>query len=550
MTVALLPRIIVTGASGFIGRHLLDALKDDFVIFGLARRSQARSCAPVHPNIHWFQADIAERDSLERIFLKIRESGGADVLIHLAAHYDFTGEKHPEYMRTNVYGLQNVLGLCPDLGLKRFVFSSSLAACDFPERGDVIDEASEPNGKHLYAETKAFGERVLGKFEQFFPSTIVRFAALFSDWCEYPPQFMMFNTWLSPAWNSRILGGKGETAIPYLHIRDVTTFMRIVIDRITDQDPGEVFNATVDGCVSHRELFEESTYHYYGSRRSPILMPKLLTWPGIRARCVAGKITGELPFERPWMFHYIDKQLRVTGKRTRERLGWSPRPRLEILRRLPFLLENFKIDPLQWNLRNRNAMRKVLLRPNLKIHRLIEKHEAEILWNFSRVLSGPDHTDRFPTYKIIPADQTEWNTRVVLRQLMSAIRTLERGVFRAYCRDLGRQRSEQGYNCNEVCAALEELDLWCLRFVAADPESEDVRDLLHFHISMTIRIGMDEVQDAFEEIEADRARRRSQRGAARPVAPAGAGVGVSSGSGRLAVDDPDNESHETVPDGG
>ena len=42
------PRIVVTGASGFVGRHVLDALKEDWRIFGLARRSQARSGAPMH----------------------------------------------------------------------------------------------------------------------------------------------------------------------------------------------------------------------------------------------------------------------------------------------------------------------------------------------------------------------------------------------------------------------------------------------------------------------------------------------------------------------
>mgnify|MGYP000243527337 CR=1 FL=1 len=35
-----LPRIIVTGSSGFIGRHLLDALKEDYRIYALARRSR------------------------------------------------------------------------------------------------------------------------------------------------------------------------------------------------------------------------------------------------------------------------------------------------------------------------------------------------------------------------------------------------------------------------------------------------------------------------------------------------------------------------------
>ena len=58
-----LRRIIITGASGFVGRRLLGAFKEDFQIYGLARRSQARSEAPVHPNITWFQADIAEIDA-------------------------------------------------------------------------------------------------------------------------------------------------------------------------------------------------------------------------------------------------------------------------------------------------------------------------------------------------------------------------------------------------------------------------------------------------------------------------------------------------------
>ena len=97
-----LPRLIVTGASGFIGRHLLEAVKEDYRIFGLARRSQARSGAPVHPNISWFQVDIGEREALERVLGQIRESGGADVLIHLAAHYDFTGDKHPFRQPTTI----------------------------------------------------------------------------------------------------------------------------------------------------------------------------------------------------------------------------------------------------------------------------------------------------------------------------------------------------------------------------------------------------------------------------------------------------------------
>jgi len=53
-----LPALIVTGASGFVGRHLLDELKDEYRIFGIARRSQRECGAPVHPNIAWMQVDV------------------------------------------------------------------------------------------------------------------------------------------------------------------------------------------------------------------------------------------------------------------------------------------------------------------------------------------------------------------------------------------------------------------------------------------------------------------------------------------------------------
>ena len=54
----------MTGASGFIGRHLLDALKDSYQIIAMARRSQARCGAPFHPNISWYQVDIGDREPL------------------------------------------------------------------------------------------------------------------------------------------------------------------------------------------------------------------------------------------------------------------------------------------------------------------------------------------------------------------------------------------------------------------------------------------------------------------------------------------------------
>jgi nucleoside-diphosphate-sugar epimerase len=491
--------IIVTGASGFVGRHLLERLKDTHRVFALARRSQARCGAPVHPNIHWFQADVAERESLAPFFAHVRAEGGAEACVHLAAHYDFTGEESPEYWRTNVHGLRNVLDACEGLRLRRFVFSSSVAACRMPPPRGVLDETSPPDGAHVYSRTKAEGERLLAD-RTTIPSTVVRFAALFSDWCEYPPLFMFLGTWLTRAWNRSLLGGHGHSAVPYLHVEDATVFLLQLLDRLKQVGPGRLLIASPDGAVSHRELFEAATLLHDGRRRRPVLVPRLLCGPGMWLRDLFGRVAGERPFERPWMARYVDQRMNVDTSRTRAILGWAPRPRLEVLRRMPFLIENLQTEPLEWNLRNRAAMKEVRLRNNLRLHRLLLAHEAEIRALFTEALLGPGGRDRFPGYQKVSASDHQWHHRLILRQLMNAVRTREKAVFTAYCRDLAERRFEQGFEAAEVCAALDELDRICLSVLRRDPEGASLAAELQDDVTMTLRFGADQVQDVFERL--------------------------------------------------
>ena len=506
-----LPCLVVTGASGFVGRHLLDALKEDYRIVGLARRSQARSGAPVHPNITWHQADIGDRAAIEPIFEGIRHDGGADILIHLAAHYDFTGEEHPEYERTNVQGLRNVLELSKPLGLKRFIFSSSTAACRFPAVGEALVEGSLPDGDHVYARTKATGERMLAEYRDHFPSTIVRFAALFSDWCEYPPLFMFLETWLSSAWNSRMLGGRGQSAIPYLHVDDLTLFFLALVDRLEEVPPGQVLQASPDGAVSHEQLYDEATLLHFGNKRASIHMPRPLCGPGMWSLDLLGRLVGKRPFERPWMARYIDLAMTIDASRTRAILGWEPRPRLQVLRRLPFLLENRKTDPIEWNRANRAAMKEVHLETNLRIFALLKKHAHEIALEYTEVLTGPEGQERFPSYQQVSEHDHRWNHTLILRHLMNAVRTRERSILVSYCRDLAERRFQQGFQTREVCDALRELNRIVYKRLLRDPEAAGMKADLYEHVTMTLTWGCDEAQQVFEHLEA-RCRKSRRRG--------------------------------------
>jgi len=97
MTSHALPGIVVTGASGFIGRNVVASLCENFHVYALARRPQQEVGVSRHQNIEWILVDIADAARLGHMFREILAQGGADYVIHLAGYYDFSYDDHPEY---------------------------------------------------------------------------------------------------------------------------------------------------------------------------------------------------------------------------------------------------------------------------------------------------------------------------------------------------------------------------------------------------------------------------------------------------------------------
>jgi nucleoside-diphosphate-sugar epimerase len=226
-----LPGMIVTGASGFVGRNFLKTVTGRYRLFCIARRSQSEAGVRSDDNLRWTQVDIAEWEKLKDLIQRVQDHGGVDYIVHFAGYYDFTNKMHLEYTRTNVEGTRNVLALAKQLGIKRFLFASSLAACEFSNSDRVIDESSPPDADFPYALSKRAGEAMMREYSQWFPCTIIRMAAIFGDWCEYPPLYVLMNTWLSGSVHSRILGGHGQTAVPYIHIYDLIRFCLRIIEK-------------------------------------------------------------------------------------------------------------------------------------------------------------------------------------------------------------------------------------------------------------------------------------------------------------------------------
>lgn len=503
------PVLVITGASGFLGRHLIAALRERFRIVGLARRSQGAAGIPSHHNVSWFQVDIGDPAPLAAAFRELRAAEGPRYLIHLAVHYDFTGRPHPEYLRTNVVGLRHVLEACKGFRPTRFLFASSVAACAFPPPGGALTEASAPDGDHFYALTKRRGEQMVKEYQRHFPVAVARLAAMFSDWCEYPPLYFFMRTWLSDAVNRRLLGGKGLSAVPYLHVRDAVAFFERLIEIDQAIEPAETLVASPDGAVSHREAFEAATLAWHGHRVRPLFTPRPMARLGLRAIEMTGRWLAEPPFERAWMGKYIDLRMTVDASHTRRRTGWAPNPRRGLLRRMPFLVENMKTDPLEWHQRNLASLKAVQFEANLHLYQLLEAHEEELIEaSMAQSLDGGDAASR---YRWFAPDELHWAKRQLFLHLRNAVRTRERAIFREYCRDLAERRRAQGFGCQEVCRAIEaERDL-TLRILRSDPRAAPLETAIDDFVTGTFLVGIDEIEDVYEEREGStRARSAAQ----------------------------------------
>ena len=489
------PTIILTGASGLIGRTLLDEWKNDYRIFAVARRTQQECEAPVHPNIAWMRADISDEARISEVFREIATAGGADFVFHLAAFYDFSGERHPEYYTTNVVGTRNVLELSREVRPRLFVFSSSVAACPFPPPNEFIREDTSPSGDHIYSWSKREGERLIMDPQNTIHSCIVRLGAVFTDWCEYPPLYTMLQTWLSGSWKARILAGRGESAVPYIHMRDIISFFRRVIDSAEILPYKSVVQACTNGATSHRTLYELATRYYYGEERQPIFMPPLAITPGLHALRLIGRVTGNMPFEQPWMLRYIDEKLSVDASRTYSLLNWTPNPRHAIDRRIRYLLEHLKSEPHLWHLKNLRASLKERDRVELRIYRKLSLLEDGVtIAAINAIFVEHQDADRFAALRSMDKNEVAWFVRMLYRLLLTSIHTGNTLILCNYFEISSSGRFAAGYRPDDLIEVLQALNKAINRDTIEWGEPRPQRTALHHYITMPIELAIDEIE--------------------------------------------------------
>jgi UDP-glucose 4-epimerase len=215
-------RILVTGGSGFIGRHVVAQMTEG----GATVRVVDRQPHP-DPSVDIVLGDITDRAVVDRAM-----AGGIDSVVHLAAETSVlrSVQRPEETFTTNILGTQNVLEAARVAGVSSLAFASSNAVTG-PMEEPAITERSRLRPLTPYGSTKAAGEMLMSAYTAAYGVRCgcVRLTNV------YGPGMQAKDSIIARLMRAIRLGtrfeiyGDGEQVRDYVHAHDVVAAMRLAL---------------------------------------------------------------------------------------------------------------------------------------------------------------------------------------------------------------------------------------------------------------------------------------------------------------------------------
>ena len=149
-------KVLLTGASGFVGSHLARRLASEgHTVVALTRPSASMTHLDGLSGIQRVDGDLTDPDSLARAM------AGCEAVFHAAAALGMWKGVARRQHEVNVLGTRRVCAAALAAGVRRLVHTSSVAAVGFPAEGETADESSPfpaESASFHYAWTKHLAE--------------------------------------------------------------------------------------------------------------------------------------------------------------------------------------------------------------------------------------------------------------------------------------------------------------------------------------------------------------------------------------------------------
>lgn len=338
-----LPVVLVTGSEGLIGDAIVRSLSSRYRIVGLDIARPTKD--PVIED--FIDCDLTKDASVARALDTVRQRHGVHLssVIHLAAHYDFSGKPSSLYKQLTVEGTGRLLAGLRSFQVEQFVFSSTLIVMEpADEEGEVITETSPVKPTWEYPRSKIWAERRIKQERGSIPAAILRIGGVYDRDCHAVPVAQQMSRIYEKKLESLFFPGDADHGQAFVHVEDLVECFQRVIELRSKLDSWELFLIAEPEVMSYAELQERLGELIHGKEWPAIRIPKAVAKAGawVRERLAGDGDT----FIKPWMIDLADDHYPVSIARARSRLGWEPKHRLRDT--LPEMAAALLRDPPYW----------------------------------------------------------------------------------------------------------------------------------------------------------------------------------------------------------
>ena len=240
-------KVLVTGAAGFIGMHVVQRLlaRGDEVVgvdnlnayYDVALKAARLGCLAGEPGFRFVRLDVADAEDLGKLF----HQEGFQRVVHLAAQagirYSLVNAQ--AYVQSNLVGFVNVLEGCRHGKVEHLVYASSSSVYGGNKKLPFSEHDNVDHPISLYAATKKSNELMAHTYSHLFglPATGLRFFTVYGPWGRPDMSYFKFT--------KAILEGRpievfnhGKMQRDFTYVDDIVEGVVRVLDRPPRPQPG------------------------------------------------------------------------------------------------------------------------------------------------------------------------------------------------------------------------------------------------------------------------------------------------------------------------
>ncbi len=306
-------KVLVTGASGFLGGHVAEALsaRGDHVR-AMVRRTSKRGHLEKLANVEFFEGGVEEADRVAQAV------EGVDAIVHAAGLVK--ARSTDEFFAVNVGGTSNLVDAARRHKgkLKRLVFVSSLEACGPSDDGGPVD-ADQENPITAYGRSKLAAEKVVLAAKDDLPVVTLRPGAIYGPRDgEIFEMFKSIQRGLLP-----LVGGGGAKGV-WIYATDCAAACVRAI--LADVPSGRTYFVD-DGCgaLTLKQMLDdaERALERRAIVRANLPVPLFMTIArGVQA---FGKVANRPVMLTPEKANMLLQHWVCSSEDTRRDLGWEPK---------------------------------------------------------------------------------------------------------------------------------------------------------------------------------------------------------------------------------